>query len=410
MEISIIKILQVIALQGIFLSFYHWYLSSRVDFHFARLYLLVTLLGSMLVPFTPLSMASDLGLIGSYYLPEISITGIDQLSLNLTSLSLDQLLIVLYFIVVTIATIKFLAALIRILNVIISSPKIKAQNYYLISTSKVATSSFGSFLFWNPNPALSAEECQLIKQHEESHIKEWHSVDILLAEIATILLWFNPLAYLYKNAIAQNHEFIADQYSADTKKKAYAQLLLKEALGAPSLSFTSHFNRINTKKRIMELSKSNNRISKPIHYLLTLIALVLTVTAVSLSTPVQAQQLADNSQTSDDKVYLEVDQLPKYSGGMKALVSELQKTLVYPSEAKKAGTEGKVFVGFVVTKTGEVTEVAVEKGLTKLCDEAAVAAVAQLSDWEPGMHKGQIVSVKLVLPINFELDDVEEGQ
>ncbi|MEQ9300005.1 MAG: M56 family metallopeptidase [Cyclobacteriaceae bacterium] len=410
MEINVIKILQIIALQGIFLSFYHWYLSRRVDFHFARMYLLFTLGAAMLVPLMPLSLASDLGLVGRYYLPEINITGVDQLSLNLTSLSLDQLLLVLYFVVATVAVIKFLGALIRILHVIMSSPKTKSQNYYLINTTKVATSSFGPFLFWNPNPALSAEECQLIKQHEESHIKEWHSVDILLAEVMAILLWFNPLAYLYKNAMAQNHEFIADQYSADTKKKAYAQLLLKEALGAPSLSFTSHFNRINTNRRIMELSKSNNRISKPIHYLLTLLALVLTVTAVSLSTPVQAQQLADNSQTSDDKVYLEVDQLPKYSGGMKALVSELQKTLIYPTEAKKAGTEGKVFVGFVVSKTGEVTEVAVEKGLTKLCDEAAVAAVAQLPNWEPGVHKGQIVNVKLVLPINFELDDVEEGQ
>ena len=91
---------------------------------------------------------------------------------------------------------------------------------------------------------------------------------------------------------------------------------------------------------------------------------------------------------------------------MKGLVAQLQKTLIYPAEEKKLGTEGKVFVGFVITKTGEVTEVAVEKSLTKACDAAAVAAVSQLPDWKPDIHEGKLVNVKLALPINFELDDV----
>ncbi len=410
MEISITKILQIIALQGAFLGFYHWYLSSRVDFHFARLYLLITLLGSILIPFTSLPIATELGFASTYHLPEISIAGADQMSTSIFSLSLNQLLFGLYMIIATVAAIRLSTALIRIFHIILSEAKSRADNYYLITTNKIATSSFGPFLFWNPQEELSQEECQLIKYHEECHIKEWHSLDILLAEIIAVLLWFNPLVYLYKSAIAQNHEFIADQSSADTKKKAYAQLLLKSVLDAPSLSFTSHFSRINTNKRIMELSKSKNRTSTSVDYLLTLLTMSIMVTAISLASPTQAQQLADNSPEGDDKIYVEVDQLPKFKGGMKALIAELQKTIIYPTEAKKIGTEGQVFVGFVVTKSGEVTEVAVEKGLTKLCDDAAVAAVSQLPNWEPGVHEGKVVNVKLILPINFELDDVEEGQ
>lgn len=410
MEINITKILQIIVLQGAFLGFYHWYLASRVDFHFARLYLLVTLIGSMLVPFTSLPIASELGFAGAYRLPEISIPATERLSTGMFSLSLDQLLFALYLIIATVPTIRLSTALIRIIHIILSETKARTNNYYLIATKKIATSSFGPFLFWNPQAELSQDECLLIKLHEESHIKEWHSLDILLAEVITALFWFNPLVYLYKSAIAQNHEFIADQYSADTQKKAYAQLLLKAVLDAPSLSFTSHFSRVNTNKRIMELSKSKNRASTSVHYFLTLLTMSIMVTAISFANPMQAQKLADNSPTGDDKVYVEVDQLPKFKGGMQGLIAELQKTIIYPTEAKKIGTEGQVFVGFIVTKSGEVTEVSVEKGLTKQCDEAAVAAVSQLPNWEPGVHEGKVVNVKLVLPINFELDDAEEGR
>lgn len=410
MEISSIKIIQIIVLQCLFLAFYQWYLSKEVDYQFARLYLLLTLIFSLAIPFISMPIPDDVGKISTYLLPEISVAEFNQLTTNLFHFSIDQLLIGIYFLFVVIAGLKLASSLIRIITIVLTEPIVTQRNYYLIHTSKVATSSFGPILFWNPQSGLSQEEQALIRQHEESHIKGWHSLDIIIAECMTVLMWFNPLVYLYKNAIAQNHEFIADQYSAYSKKKTYAELLLKSALEVPGLSFTSHFSQINTNKRIMELTKSIKRNNRPIHYCMLLFTLGLAVVFVSFTSPAQAQQLAHASDQSDDKVYFEVDQLPSYKGGMKALISELQRTLVYPDEAKKIGTEGMVMVSFVVTKAGEVTKVGVEKSLTKLCDEAAVAAVSQLPPWNPGMHEGQVVNVRLVLPINFELDDAKEGQ
>jgi bla regulator protein BlaR1 len=146
MEISIVKILQIIVLQAAFLGFYHGYLSRKVDFQFARVYLLITLVGSILIPFTSLSIASDLGIANPYILPEIGFTGIDQLSKNVSSLPFDQLVFGLYAIIATAIAIKLFSALVRITHVILSDPK-----------TKIATSFFGPFLFWNPHPDLSQE-------------------------------------------------------------------------------------------------------------------------------------------------------------------------------------------------------------------------------------------------------------
>ncbi len=47
--------------------------------------------------------------------------------------------------------------------------------------------------------------------HEEEHVDHWHFVDLLVAELACIVLWFNPIMYLYKMSIRLNLEYLADQ-------------------------------------------------------------------------------------------------------------------------------------------------------------------------------------------------------
>ena len=94
------------------------------------------------------------------------------------------------------------------------------------------------------------------------------------------------------------------------------------------------------------------------------------------------------------------DKMPSPVGGIKAIM----ENLVYPEEAKEAGTEGKVFVKFVVNTDGSVSDVSVKKGIGKSCDEAAMAAVRN-TKFTPAIKGGRKVSVELVLPILFKLDD-----
>ena len=410
LEINLLGILQVILLQAIFLAFYHGYLASRVDFGYARIYLLTTLIGSLMLPFFPWHVTDGPLIPGAYLLSEIRLAATaNPIHASITP---SQLLLGSYLMITILLSLRLVLSLSKIMIIVSSSHLTWQSSYYLIETNKMATSSLGPLLFWNPTPGLDAEEYTLIKRHEECHIRQWHSLDVLIVELLKIALWFNPLVYFYQRAIAQNHEYFADLQSARSRKQTYARLLLKSALSTSDLSFTSHFGQINLNKRIMELSKTIARENRPIHYLFTALTFTITAAMLVISSPTQAQRALSqtDASTGDEIIYDEVDQLPSFKGGMQELASALQQTLVYPVDAKKQGTEGKVYVSFVVTKTGQVTEVGVAKSLDKQCDDAAVAAVAQLPAWNPGINQGKPVNVRLVLPITFALDDVEKGQ
>jgi protein TonB len=92
------------------------------------------------------------------------------------------------------------------------------------------------------------------------------------------------------------------------------------------------------------------------------------------------------------------EEMPAPIGGLPALY----KKISYPSLAKKAGLEGKVFVLTFIDEKGTVTDVKVVKGIGGGCDEAASEAIKS-TKFEPGKNQGTPVKVKLSLTINFKL-------
>ena len=88
---------------------------------------------------------------------------------------------------------------------------------------------------------------------------------------------------------------------------------------------------------------------------------------------------------------------------MEALYKFIQKTLKYPTQAKRMGTEGKVFVSFVVNKDGAISDVETIKGISTECDKEAARVVSLFPPWKVGKQNGKPVRVKYVLPINFKL-------
>lgn len=92
------------------------------------------------------------------------------------------------------------------------------------------------------------------------------------------------------------------------------------------------------------------------------------------------------------------EEMPSPVGGMVSI----QKHITYPSIAKQAGIEGKVFVLAYIDDKGNVDQVKVLKGIGAGCDEAALEAVKK-SKFTPGKNKGVPLKVKLSLTINFKL-------
>ncbi len=104
-----------------------------------------------------------------------------------------------------------------------------------------------------------------------------------------------------------------------------------------------------------------------------------------------------------DEVFTIVEQQPAYPGGMGAFYQFVQKKLKYPSQARRMGIEGKVFVQFVVDKKGNITEVVAVKGIGAGCDAEAERVIRTSPKWKAGKQRGKAVKVRMILPITFKL-------
>jgi len=98
-----------------------------------------------------------------------------------------------------------------------------------------------------------------------------------------------------------------------------------------------------------------------------------------------------------------VEDKPIFPGGDAALMKYIADNTKYPEIAKENGIQGRVFIQFVIDKTGNVTKVTVAKGVDPYLDEEAMRVVKSLPNWAPGKQRGKPVPVTFVVPINFKL-------
>lgn len=107
----------------------------------------------------------------------------------------------------------------------------------------------------------------------------------------------------------------------------------------------------------------------------------------------------DKKIVEEEPVYfVAVEEMPEPIGG----ISEIQKKIVYPEIAKRAGVEGKVYVLAFVDESGNVTDAKIIKGIGAGCDEAALDAVKK-TKFKPGKQRGKAVRVQVSIPVVFKL-------
>ena len=137
--------------------------------------------------------------------------------------------------------------------------------------------SFGNSIFINSTQHTESELREIIR-HEFIHVKQRHTFDILWAEILCMLNWYNPAAWLLKNSIRQNLEFIADHQVLENgvDKKQYQYLLLK-VIGNDQFSIAQKFNFSSLKKRIAMMNKTKSARVHLLRFLvlLPILALIL---------------------------------------------------------------------------------------------------------------------------------------
>jgi len=103
-----------------------------------------------------------------------------------------------------------------------------------------------------------------------------------------------------------------------------------------------------------------------------------------------------------DTLYYNYEELPEYLGGEKGLRKFLSKNFKYPKEAITKGITGRVIVGFLINKEGEIIGPHIVKGVHPLLDSEALRIVGLMDKWTPGKQNGEFVDVKYLQPISFK--------
>ncbi|MEJ2594324.1 MAG: M56 family metallopeptidase [bacterium] len=250
-----------------------------------------------------------------------------------------------------------------------------------------------------------SDASQTILAHEKVHVRQMHSVDLMLAEVLCIILWFNPFAYFIKKAIRENHEFLADEAATAGIKNIsdYRLMLLAHSSMVHTNSLAHNFSYSLLKRRLHMMKKPK----KILHLSLSIMAitLALSMILIACSQPDSMSAGVDDNALAGEEILTEAETMPEFPGGIQALMSFLAENIKYPETAKANKTEGKVMVNFVVNKAGSVTEVEAVKGIGDGCDEEAVRVVKMLPDWTPGYNDGKAVNVSFNLPVLFRLGE-----
>ena len=131
--------------------------------------------------------------------------------------------------------------------------------------------SFFRWIFVQPGNH-SEGELEEILAHEQAHVCQWHSLDVVVSELLCCLSWFNPAVWLAKRCVRQNLEFLADRAVVHSgfDRKNYQYHLLRLSYGVNIGQIVNNFNVSPLKKRIMMMNKKKSRHAGALKYALLL--------------------------------------------------------------------------------------------------------------------------------------------
>jgi len=177
---------------------------------------------------------------------------------NKNTFKLIQFLIVLYVLGLVVIFTRLLMHLAKICSYYKHSEKKYIGNIPVLLMSKTQTSfSFFKWIFL-PENFICDQENREIVIHEHVHASQYHSIDIILMELLTAVMWFNPLVWMMRNSIRLVHEYLADEGVINTgiDKIRYQALLINQVAEEKLICLSSNFNHSLIKKRLIMITKT----------------------------------------------------------------------------------------------------------------------------------------------------------
>lgn len=256
-------LLKIILCSGIFLGLYYLFLAKEKTLVFNRFYLLFSLLFSVAIPFLSIKKETtevpNSVLVFQQQMPEHNIT---EIPAEQGGFNYSYIIGSVYSVIMLVLVLKLFLSIIKIKK--LRGRKIIYKNRETVLLYQdLAPFSFWNTIYLSEKYFRNNQIENSIFLHEEIHIRQKHSLDVIFSEFMKAILWFNPFVYLYHKAIVNNHEFIADEevLHKNNNVKQYQELILSEILKQQNLSLIHQFNFNNTKKRFIMMTKKNSKFS-----------------------------------------------------------------------------------------------------------------------------------------------------
>ena len=263
-------------------GFYRLLFTNDTFFSWRRFMLLNTYLIALFVPFADFSNwirihEATQNMASTY--AETVLSEATSLPSKATVLSWNTILLWIYMGGVCMFLLRFVIQLIGIYRLAKKTEvsTIKGIKVHIIEKNE-SPFSFFRWIFVNPEVRYESQ-LQEILIHEQCHVEQKHSIDVVLAELFTIVCWFNPFAWLLKREIRLNLEYLADLYVVQVgcDQKSYQYHLLGMTYHKNVSTILNNFNDLLLKKRIKMMNRRRSRLIVKAKY-----TLLIPVTATLL--------------------------------------------------------------------------------------------------------------------------------
>ncbi|TVQ03294.1 MAG: hypothetical protein EA359_09915 [Balneolaceae bacterium] len=268
---------------GILILFYYAILFKEKTFHINRVFLLFSLIFSLIIPLIPVGISgpqitffqndktddiltsdTPFTIVTDANMPEFEENPVYENEEN--SASTYELFILLLTGFYASGVLFLFIRLLRIEHMIQlkirRNPGILHEGHEVVLLNEnVVPHTFLNTIFVSKKQYVKGEIDNRVFLHELAHVKQKHTIDILFVEILKIFYWFNPVIYLYKKAILINHEFLADEsvIREGISVSDYQKMILKTLLNRPSHALASSLTFGLIKKRFFMMTQSNNK-------------------------------------------------------------------------------------------------------------------------------------------------------
>ncbi len=269
-------LLKASAIIIIFYLSYKLFLQRITFFESNRAFLLIGLLSAFLIPLIVIPVIVEAP---SILKNTVIVDNVNNIEPAKSSLGFTDIISYIYIIGFIVFMVRFIFQLASLFAIILKTKSVRTNRYKIIEIdSKYSPFSFFNWIVYNPK-LFNKTELRQILDHEKAHANQYHSIDVLIAQITCIVLWLNPFVWLYFKDLKQNLEFIADKKAQlnCNDKKNYQYTLLKTIMPKQQITLTNNFYNSLIKKRIIMLHKSKSKKTSSIKYaiIIPLLALFL---------------------------------------------------------------------------------------------------------------------------------------